>query len=171
MACGICANRGQHLFVLRIICGTSANDAHFCMMLAEVPQASYSFVLYLRKFRKYHVVLCCICGRTASIMQFCVIFAEVPQAKMRFCNIFAEVPQMKCNFGTCLQENCKQRAILKHVCSLPANVVQSKKRLKSERANLVACAWDVWRVIAGLLRGNDDENKCVARGFGVDIEP
>jgi hypothetical protein len=22
-----------------------------------------------------------------------------------------------------------------------------------------------------LLRGNDDENKCVARGFWVDIEP
>ena len=37
--------------------------------------------------------------------------------------------------------------------------------------HLVACAWDVWRVVAGLLRDNDDENKCVARGFGVDIEP
>ncbi|RKW49371.1 MAG: hypothetical protein D8B50_06685 [Prevotella sp.] len=116
MARGICADCDEHLFVLRIICGTSANDAHFCMLLAEVPQATCSFVLYLRKFRK-------------------------------------------------------QNAVFEHICGSSANVVQRKKRLKSEWANLVACAWDVWRVIAGLLRGNDDENKCVARGFWVDIEP
>lgn len=78
--------------------------------------------------------------------------------------------QSKFGFEVYLQANYKKHEILEHVCSLPANVVQRKKRLKSEWANLVACAWDVWRVIAGLLRGNDDENKCVARGFWVDIE-
>ena len=44
MARGICADCDEHFFVLRIICGTSANDAHFCMLLAELPQATRSFV-------------------------------------------------------------------------------------------------------------------------------
>ena len=76
---------------------------------------------------------------------------------MQFWDMFAVELQATCNLGICLQLNCKCGA--------------KKERLKSEWAHLVACAWDVWRVIAGLLRGNDDENKCVARGFGVDIEP
>ena len=157
MARGICADCDEHLFILRIICGTSANDAHFFMMLAGVPQASYSFEIYLREFRKQHAISRNICGISASIIHFC--------------NIFAEVLQAKCSFGICLRKFRKQNAVFEHICGSSANVVQSKKRLKSERAHFVACAWDVWRVVADLLRGNDDENKYVARDLWVDIEP
>lgn len=99
------------------------------------------------------------------------MFAGMLQVSCNFEAYLQEVLQAKCSFGVYLQVNCKQHAIFEYVCSLPANMVQRKKRLKSEWANLVACAWSVWRIIAGLLRGNDDENKCVARGFWVDIEP
>ena len=135
----------------------ATNIFSFCASFAELPQASCSFVICLREFRKQYAILRNICGNPASIMQFC--------------NMFAEIPQAIYSFVTYLRKFRKKHAVFEHICGSSANMVQRKKRLKSEWANLVACAWDVWRVIAGLLRGNDDENKCVARGFWVDIEP
>ena len=135
----------------------ATNIFSFCASFAELPQASCSFVICLREFRKQYAILRNICGSSASIMQFC--------------NMFAEVPQVIYNFVTYLRKFRKQHTVFEHICGSSANVVQRKKRLKSEWAHLVACVWDVWRVVAGLLRGNDDENKCVARGFWVDIEP
>ena len=110
MARGICADCDEHLFILRIICGTSANDAHFCMMLAGVPQASYSFEIYLREFRKKYAILRNICGISASIIQFC--------------NIFAEAPQAICNFATCLRKFRKRNVVFEYICGSSASNMQ-----------------------------------------------
>jgi len=44
-------------------------------MFAEIPQAIYDFVTYLRKFRKQNAVFEHICGSSASNMQFWNMFA------------------------------------------------------------------------------------------------
>ena len=41
-----------------------------CSMFAEFPQASFIFVCYLRKFRKYCLFLYFACGNSANAMQF-----------------------------------------------------------------------------------------------------
>ena len=49
---------------------------HICSMFAEFPQASFIFVCYLRKFRKYCSFLYLACGTSANAMQFA--FKSIP---------------------------------------------------------------------------------------------
>ena len=61
------------------VCGTSANIAQNCSLLAELPQGLHKTVYYLQNFRKYNTKLHIACGRTANIAQKCILLAEVLQ--------------------------------------------------------------------------------------------
>ena len=61
------------------ICGTSANIAQKCILLAELPQGLHKTAYYLRNFRKYYTKLHLTCGWTANIKQKCLLLAELPQ--------------------------------------------------------------------------------------------
>ena len=61
------------------VCGTSANIAQKCILLAELPQIFYKSAFYLRKFRKYDTKTLLACGIPANVAQKCILFAELPQ--------------------------------------------------------------------------------------------
>ena len=61
------------------VCGTSANIAQNCILLAELPQILNKNVSCLRDFRKYYTKMHFTCGRTANIKQKRFLLAELPQ--------------------------------------------------------------------------------------------
>ena len=75
------------------VCGTSANIAQNCSLLAELPQGLHKTAYYLRNFRKHYtkVHFACgnfrkyctkvhfICGTSANITQKCILLAGEPQ--------------------------------------------------------------------------------------------
>ena len=69
------------------VCGTSANIAQNCILLAGEPQILRKTTSCLRNFRKYCTKTYLTCGTSARITQNCIAFAEVPQIlhKYVFC--------------------------------------------------------------------------------------
>ena len=65
-------------------------------MFAEFPQASFIFVCYLRKFRKYCLFLYFACGNSANAMQFA--FKSTPSL-MVFRVVIAAVERGRRNVG------------------------------------------------------------------------
>ena len=61
------------------VCGTSANIAQKCILLAEIPQILHKNAFCLRDFRKYYTKLHITCGTSAKITQNCMLLAELPQ--------------------------------------------------------------------------------------------
>ena len=70
-----------------LTCGTSANIAQNCILLAGEPQILRKTTSCLRNFRKYCTKTYLTCGTSARITQNCIAFAEVPQIlhKYVFC--------------------------------------------------------------------------------------
>ena len=69
------------------VCGTSANIAQKCILLAELPQRSNKNASYLRNFRKDYTKLHFACGTSANMIQKHFLLAEFPQIlfKSVFC--------------------------------------------------------------------------------------
>ena len=61
------------------VCGTSANIAQNCSLLAELPQGLHKTAYYLRNFRKYCTKTYITCGTSANIKQKRILFAGLPQ--------------------------------------------------------------------------------------------
>ena len=61
------------------VCGTSANIAQNCSLLAELPQILHKNTSCLRNFRKDYTKLHIVCGRTANITKKFFLLAELPQ--------------------------------------------------------------------------------------------
>ena len=61
------------------VCGTSANIAQNCSLLAELPQGLHKIACYLRNFRKHSTKVNFACGTSANIAQKCILLAELPQ--------------------------------------------------------------------------------------------
>ena len=64
---------------MRHVCGTSANIAQNCSLLAELPQILHKSAFCLRNFRKYCAKTYFTCGSSANIAQKCILLAELPQ--------------------------------------------------------------------------------------------
>ena len=106
------------------VCGTSANIAQNCSLLAELPQILHKIALCLRNFRKYCTKIHLACGTSARITKNCILFAGEPQISRKSssclrnfrknytklhitcgtsaniaqkCILLAELPQMACN--------------------------------------------------------------------------
>ena len=60
-------------------CGTSANIAQNCSLLAELPQILHKNAFCLRNIRKYCAKAYFTCGISARITQNCILFAVRPQ--------------------------------------------------------------------------------------------
>ena len=61
------------------VCGTSANIAQNCSLLAELPQILHKIAHCLRNFRKYDTKVYLACGTSVNIAQKCILLAELPQ--------------------------------------------------------------------------------------------
>lgn len=92
------------------VCGTSANIAQNCSLLAELPQGLHKTAYYLRNFRKYCTKLLLACGTSAKITQIACYLRNFRKhsTKVNFaCGtsanitlkrlLLAELPQMACN--------------------------------------------------------------------------
>ena len=64
---------------MHLVCGTSANIAQNCSLLAELPQGLHKTAYYLRNFRKYCTKTHLSCGTSARITQNFILFAGEPQ--------------------------------------------------------------------------------------------
>ena len=62
-----------------LACGTSANIAQKCILLAELPQILCKNVSCLRNFRKNYTKLHSVCGTSANMIQKRILLAELPQ--------------------------------------------------------------------------------------------
>lgn len=61
------------------VCGSSANIAQNCSLLAELPQGLHKTAYSFRNFRKYCTKMSFSCGTSAKITQNCMLLAELPQ--------------------------------------------------------------------------------------------
>ena len=61
------------------VCGTSANIAQKCFLLAELPKILTKNASCLRDFRKNYTKLHPACGTSANIVQKRISLAELPQ--------------------------------------------------------------------------------------------
>ena len=61
------------------VCGTSANIAQKCILLAELPQMLHKYAFCLRNSRKYDTKMHITCGISANIKQKRILFAVLPQ--------------------------------------------------------------------------------------------
>ena len=69
------------------VCGTAANIAQKCILLAELPQMLHKCAFCLRNFRKYYTKVHFACGISANMIQKRILLAEFPQilCKSVFC--------------------------------------------------------------------------------------
>ena len=62
-----------------LACGTSANIAQKCILLAELPQILRKYAFCLRNFRKCYTNMHLACGTSANIIQKRFLLAGLPQ--------------------------------------------------------------------------------------------
>lgn len=69
------------------VCGTAANIAQKCILLAELPQMLHKCAFCLRNFRKCYTKVHFACGISANMIQKRILLAEFPQilCKSVFC--------------------------------------------------------------------------------------
>ena len=94
------------------VCGTAANIAPKCILLAELPQMLHKCAFCLRNFRKYYTKVHFACGISANMIQ-----------KRR---LLAEFPQILCKSVFCLRNFRKYNTKTFLACGTSANSMQFK---------------------------------------------